>query len=50
MVYYAARNAKEEGFDAVVVNCFGDPMLWELRQALDIPSSASGSRQCSTPP
>lgn len=37
MVYYAARNAKEEGFDAVVVNCFGDPMLWELRQALDIP-------------
>ena len=37
MVYYSARNAKEEGFDAVVVNCFGDPMLWELRQALDIP-------------
>ncbi len=37
MVYYSARNAKEEGFDTVVVNCFGDPMLWELRQALDIP-------------
>lgn len=37
MVYYAARNAKEEGFDAVVINCFGDPMLWELRQVLDIP-------------
>jgi allantoin racemase len=37
MVYCSARNAKEEGFDAVVVNCFGDPMLWELRQALDIP-------------
>jgi Asp/Glu/hydantoin racemase len=37
MVYYAARNAKEEGFDAVVINCFGDPMLWELRQALCIP-------------
>jgi Asp/Glu/hydantoin racemase len=37
MVYYAARNAREEGFDAVVINCFGDPMLWELRQALDIP-------------
>lgn len=37
MVYYSARNAKEEGFDAVIVNCFGDPMLWELRQALDIP-------------
>ncbi len=37
MVYYSARNAKEEGFDAVVINCFGDPLLWELRQALDIP-------------
>lgn len=37
MVYYSARNAKEEGFDAVVINCFGDPMLWELRQVLDIP-------------
>ncbi len=37
MVYYSARNAREEGFDAVVINCFGDPMLWELRQALDIP-------------
>lgn len=37
MVYYSARNAREEGFDAVVINCFGDPMLWELRQAIDIP-------------
>jgi allantoin racemase len=37
MVYHAAARADEEGFDAVVVNCFGDPMLWELRQAIDIP-------------
>ncbi len=37
MVYYSARNAREEGFDAVVINCFGDPLLWELRQILDIP-------------
>lgn len=37
MVYYSARSAREEGFDAVVINCFGDPMLWELRQALSIP-------------
>ena len=37
MIYHVAKNAKEEGFDGVVVNCFGDPMLWELRQALDIP-------------
>jgi allantoin racemase len=37
MVYYAAANAEKEGFDAVVINCFGDPMLWEVRQALNIP-------------
>lgn len=37
MIYHVAKNAKEEGFDGVVINCFGDPMLWELRQALDIP-------------
>lgn len=42
MVYYAARNAREEGFDAVVINCFGDPMLWELRQAIDIPVAGIG--------
>jgi allantoin racemase len=37
MVYHAAAHAEEEGFDAVLINCFGDPMLWELRQVLDIP-------------
>lgn len=36
-VYYATRNAEEEGFDAVVIDCFGDTMLWEMRQALNIP-------------
>jgi len=37
MIYFAAAHAEEEGFDAVVINCFGDPMLWEVRQALNIP-------------
>lgn len=37
MVYHAAAHAEEEGFDAVLIDCFGDPMLWELRQAVDIP-------------
>lgn len=37
MVYYSACNAEKEGYDAVIINCFGDPMLWELRQALNIP-------------
>jgi allantoin racemase len=37
MVFQSAQHAQEEGFDAVIINCFGDPMLHELRQALDIP-------------
>lgn len=37
MVYHAAARAEEEGFDAVVINCFGDPMLWEVRQAVNLP-------------
>jgi allantoin racemase len=37
MVYHVARNAEEEGFDAVIVGCFGDPMLHEMRQVLNIP-------------
>ena len=37
MVFYACQHAKEEGFDAVLIDCYGDPMLWEIRQALDIP-------------
>ena len=37
MVFKAGQTADEEGFDAVMIDCFGDPMLYELRQALDIP-------------
>jgi allantoin racemase len=42
MIYHAAVRADEEGFDAVVINCFGDPMVWELRQAIDIPVVSIG--------
>ncbi|MDR3271176.1 MAG: aspartate/glutamate racemase family protein [Peptococcaceae bacterium] len=42
MIYHAAAQAKEEGFDVVVINCVGDPMLWEVRQALDIPVVSIG--------
>jgi hypothetical protein len=45
MVYYAARNAREEGFDAVVINCFGDPMLWELH----VPRHRQGVRRKAHP-
>ena len=37
MVFKAAQNADKEGFDAVMIDCFGDPMLYELRQSLNIP-------------
>jgi Asp/Glu/hydantoin racemase len=37
MIYHVASRAEEEGFDAVAIACFGDPMAWELRQVLNIP-------------
>jgi allantoin racemase len=42
LAFHAAAHAKEEGFDAVFIACFGDPMLWEIRQALDIPVVSIG--------
>jgi allantoin racemase len=37
LAFHASAHAEEEGFDAVFIACFGDPMLWEIRQALNIP-------------
>lgn len=42
MVFHVAARAEEEGFDAVLIGCFGDPMVWEMRQALNIPVVAIG--------
>jgi allantoin racemase len=42
MVFHVATSAEEEGFDAVLIGCFGDPMVWELRQALNIPVVSIG--------
>lgn len=36
-VFQAALHAQEEGYDGVLVMCFGDPMLDHIRQAIDIP-------------
>lgn len=36
-VFQAALHAEEEGFDVVLVMCFGDPMLDHIRQAVNIP-------------
>lgn len=36
-VFQAALHAQEEGYDGVLVMCFGDPMLDHIRQAVDIP-------------
>jgi allantoin racemase len=40
--FYAAAHAEEEGFDAVMLGCFGDPMIWEIRQAINIPVVSPG--------
>ena len=41
-VFHAAVLAEKEGFDAVMITCFGDPMLWAIRQAVDIPVVSLG--------
>ncbi|RJS88798.1 hydrogenase expression protein HupH [Candidatus Bathyarchaeota archaeon] len=37
-----ALRAKEEGFDAIVINCFMNPMMEGLRELLDIPVVGAG--------
>ncbi|MCF0229158.1 MAG: hypothetical protein HUJ76_05630 [Parasporobacterium sp.] len=37
LVFQIAKNADKEGFDAVMVTCFGDPYLQQLRSFIDIP-------------
>ncbi len=41
-VFHATVQAEQEGFDAVLITCFGDPMLWQIRQAVDIPVASLG--------
>jgi Asp/Glu/hydantoin racemase len=41
-IFHAAVQAEKEGFDAVMITCFGDPMLWSIRQAVDIPVVSIG--------
>jgi Asp/Glu/hydantoin racemase len=41
-IFHAAARAESEGFDAVMITCFGDPMLWPIRQAVDIPVVSLG--------
>lgn len=41
-VFHAAVAAEKEGFDAVLIMCFGDPMLWQIRQAINIPVVSLG--------
>ncbi len=41
-VFHAAVQAEKEGFDAVMITCFGDPMLWPIRQAVNIPVVSLG--------
>ena len=36
-IFHQALHAEEEGFDAVLLMCFGDPMLEHIRQAVNIP-------------
>ena len=37
MVFHAAQHAEEEGFDAVMIDCYGDQKLYDIRQMINIP-------------
>ena len=36
-ILHAVVQAERDGFDGALVACFHDPMLWDIRQAVDIP-------------
>lgn len=41
-----AKQGQEEGFDAIVLDCFGDPAMDECRELLDIPVFGAGQSAC----
>lgn len=41
-VLHAALRAEQDGFDAVLITCFGDPLLYQIRQAVNIPVVSLG--------
>lgn len=41
-IFQICKNADKEGFDAVLITCFGDPMIDEMRAWLDIPVMGIG--------
>jgi allantoin racemase len=36
-IFHAVVKAERDGFDGALVACFHDPILWDIRQAVDIP-------------
>ena len=42
IVYHSAVAAEKDGFDAVLITCFADPMLHQIRQAVNIPVASIG--------
>lgn len=41
-----AQKGQDEGFDAIVLDCFGDPAMDECRELLDIPIFGAGQSAC----
>lgn len=41
-VFQACKNAEKDGFDAVIITCFGDPMLDQIRSFVNIPIISFG--------
>ena len=41
-VFHAVVQAEKEGFDAAMITCFSDPLLWDIRLAVNIPVVSIG--------
>ncbi len=41
-IFHMVAQGEREGFDGAIIACFHDPMLWSVRQAVDIPVVAFG--------
>jgi Asp/Glu/hydantoin racemase len=42
VVYHSAISAEKDGFDGILITCFGNPMLHQIRQAVNIPVVSIG--------
>ncbi len=48
LIFQGCKDADKEGFDVLLITCFGDPMLDNMRSWLNIPVVSIGEAACRT--